>query len=123
MNQNSHLKIVSRQTGDSVSRFDGMKWAVVVLLLIGGIVANTYFSQVAWAIRTAAGLVLVALMLLLLFQTAKGRVFWAFVQGARIELRKVVWPTRQETIQTALVVVVMVVIAALILWGLDTLFF
>ena len=40
-----------------------------------------------------------------------------------VELRKVVWPTRQETIQTTLIVVAMVVVAALILWGLDKVFF
>ena len=62
-------------------------------------------------------------MLLVISQTSKGLQLWSFIKGARIELRKVVWPTRQETIQTTLVVVAMVVVAALILWGIDTLFF
>ncbi len=44
---------------------------------------------------------------------------FAFFKNARAELRKVVWPTRQETLQTALVVVAMVVVLALVLWGLD----
>jgi len=104
-------------------RFDGLKWTVVFLILIGGIVANTHFSQVAWAIRAAIGIVLVVLAVLTAFQTTKGQLVWTFMKGARVELRKVVWPTRQETIQTTLVVVAMVVVAALILWGLDTLFF
>lgn len=102
---------------------DTAKWILVALLLIGGIVANTYFNQVNWAIRTAIGLLDVVAIAFIIFQTASGRVFWRFVQAARVELRKVVWPTRQETMQTTLMVVAMVVVTALVLWGLDTLFF
>ncbi|OGT32805.1 MAG: preprotein translocase subunit SecE [Gammaproteobacteria bacterium RIFCSPHIGHO2_02_FULL_39_13] len=102
---------------------NGLKWTLVCILVIAGIVANTYFNQVAWALRVAAGLVLAAVVLWIALQTATGHVFWTFAKEARIELRKVVWPTRQETVQTTLVVVAMVVVAALILWGLDTLFF
>jgi preprotein translocase subunit SecE len=121
MNQRSAVRMIDQNA--QPFRYDGLKWTVVFLLLIGGIVANTHFDQVAWALRAAVGIVLVVLALLVAFQTAKGQVAWAFMKGARLELRKVVWPTRQETIQTTLVVVAMVVIAALILWGIDTLFF
>jgi len=54
-------------------------------------------------------------------QTDQGRTLWNFVQDAQIEVRKVVWPTRQETIQTTFLVFIVVIITALILWGLDTL--
>lgn len=116
-----NVRIIDQRA--QTSRFDGLKWMVVFLILVVGIAANTYFDQVAWALRAAAGIVLLVLAVLTAFQTAKGRLVWSFMKGARIELRKVVWPTRQETIQTTLVVVAMVVVAALILWGLDTLFF
>lgn len=102
---------------------DALKWIVVFLFVIGGIVANSYFNDVAWAVRSAIGIVLFVLSLLIASQTRKGQVAWSFMKGARIELRKVVWPTRHETLQTTLIVVAMVVIAALILWGLDTVFF
>ena len=105
------------------TRFDTAKWTLIGVILIAGIVANTYFDQVAWALRTAAGILLIILMVLVALQTTAGRLAWSFAKSARNELKKVVWPTRQETIQTTLVVVVMVVIAALILWGLDKLFF
>jgi preprotein translocase subunit SecE len=52
-------------------------------------------------------------------QTEKGRQVWGFFQDAQTEVRKVVWPTRDETIQTTLIVIIMVVIVSLILWGLD----
>lgn len=45
----------------------------------------------------------------------------AFAREARVELRKVIWPTRQETLQTTLVVLVMVVVVAIFLWLLDML--
>lgn len=104
-------------------RFDALKWIIVSFLIIGGIVANSYFADVAWAVRAAIGIVLVAIALLTALQTKTGQTFWIFAKGARVELRKVVWPTRQETLQTTLIVVAMVVFAALVLWGIDTLFF
>ncbi len=102
---------------------DRLKWLLVVLLVIAGIVANYYFSQVAWGIRGAIGLVLVLVLIAIALWTQQGRKAWAFIKSARGELRKVTWPTRQETVQTTLVVVAMVVVTALVLWGLDTLFF
>jgi len=52
-------------------------------------------------------------------QSAQGRVFWQFVQGSRVELRKVVWPTRQETLQTALVVFIAITAMGIFFWFLD----
>ena len=54
-------------------------------------------------------------------QTSKGKAFWSLLKEARIEIRKVVWPTRQETAQTTMIVVAVVLVMALILWGLDSL--
>ena len=122
MSRDNSQKVISI-TAQQDPRFNVLKWGVVVLLVVGGIVANTYFSDIAWALRTAIGIVLFIVALLIVLQTVTGRQFWAFAKASRIELRKVVWPTRQETIQTTLVVVAMVVFAALVLWGLDTLFF
>jgi preprotein translocase subunit SecE len=53
-------------------------------------------------------------------QTAVGRGLWRFGGDARTELRKVVWPTRQETIQTTLVVMVVVLVMALFMWAVDS---
>ena len=54
-------------------------------------------------------------------QTAKGQAFFGLLKDARTEIRKVVWPTRQETTQTTLIVVAVVLVMALLLWGLDSL--
>ena len=103
-------------------RFNVVKWLLILLLFIAGIVANYYYGDVAWALRTAAGIVLAAILVAIASQTAQGKKAWVFIKGSRTELRKVVWPTRQETIQTTLVVVAMVIVMAIILWALDSLF-
>ena len=52
-------------------------------------------------------------------QTERGRTLWKFIQGSRVEIRKVIWPTRQETMQTALTVMCFALILGLFFWGLD----
>jgi len=52
-------------------------------------------------------------------QTAMGREMWQFIQTSRVELRKVVWPSRQDTTQTTLAVIVFVIILGVFFWGLD----
>ena len=92
--------------------------AVIVFV---GVAGNHYFAAESVLYRAVA---LVALGLVAGFvalQTAKGKTFWALLKEARIEIRKVVWPNRTETTQTTLIVVAVVLIMALILWGLDTL--
>lgn len=55
------------------------------------------------------------------YQTAMGRSLWGYIAGARIEMRKVVWPSKQESVQATLMIAVVVLIMALLLWGLDSL--
>lgn len=99
-----------------------LKWLVIVLIIAGGIVANLYYAQVDTAYRATVGIFVAALALSMIYTTDQGKVAWAFAKSARTELRKVVWPTRQEVIQTALVVVAMVVVTTMILWAIDTFF-
>lgn len=110
------------KTDSKNSKLDTLKWLVIFVCLLAGIYANHHFAEVEWALRAAVGIVLLCALLALALQTAVGRSAWVFVKSARTELHKVVWPTRQETVQTTLVVMAMVTIAALMLWGVDALF-
>ena len=102
-------------------RLDAVKWVVVLLLLGGAIYANWYFSAESVLFR-ALGLVAVAVIAAFVAaQTAKGAATIELAKGARIEWRKVVWPTKQERTQTTLMVVVVILVMALILWGVDSL--
>ena len=103
----------------TASRFDTVKWIVVTALVAAAVVGNSYFSEESLLYRVL-GIVAVGIVAALVaLQTAKGAAFWALVKGSRTEIRKVVWPTRQETVQTTMIVVVFVVLVALLLWGLD----
>ena len=100
---------------------DGVKWVLVLLLVAVGIGGNIYYAQYSLLYRVL-GLVAMALVAgFVAVQTTQGAAFWKLAKEARTEIRKVVWPTRQETTQTTMIVVAFVIVMALILWGLDTL--
>ncbi|MEZ5566987.1 MAG: preprotein translocase subunit SecE [Halioglobus sp.] len=102
------------------SRFDTVKWVVVFALVAVAVIGNSYFSEQSLLYRVL-GIVAISIVAgLVALQTAKGAAFWDLVKGSRTEIRKVVWPTRQETVQTTMIVVVFVILVALLLWGLDT---
>ena len=103
------------------SRFDLLKWLVVAALVIAGVVGNQYFSAEPILYRVLALLVVAAMAGVIALQTSKGKAFWVLAKEARVEIRKVVWPTRQETTQATLIVVAVVLVMALLLWGLDSL--
>jgi preprotein translocase subunit SecE len=103
------------------SRFDLLKWLLVAALVVVGVVGNQYFSAEPILYRVLALLVVAAFAGVIALQTSKGRAFWVLAKEARVEIRKVVWPTRQETTQTTLIVVAVVLVMALLLWGLDSL--
>lgn len=100
---------------------DAAKLAAGVLIVAAG-VAGFYLlsAQPIW-LRWILVLAAVIVGALVGLQSFQGKMFWAFVQSSRIELRKVVWPSRQETMQVTVVVFVMVIVLSLFFWGLDSL--
>lgn len=111
------------QKEDAVTQgsfFDIVKWCVALLFVAGAVVGNGWYDDQPLLYRAIGVVVAVALALGIGATTIRGREFVGLLRESRIEMRKVVWPTRQETTQTTLGVVVMVLIVALILWLLDT---
>ena len=111
--------MVLRPENENFARLDWLKWSVVAILVAAGLVGNYYYSNIPMAIRTLVWLAILALAGFVATLTQKGTQFVGFVKDSRAELRKVVWPTREETMQTTLVVGVMVIVLALVLWGVD----
>jgi preprotein translocase subunit SecE len=110
---------MSENTENSSNPLDLLKW-LVSLALLGGIVAGNYmFEDVSVLYRAIAAVVIVAVSGFIVATTVKGSAFLTFAKDARIEVRKVVWPTRQETTQTTMIVLAATVFMALVLWGLD----
>src|SRR5689334_6922049 len=98
---------------------DKVKAAAAVVLAVGGIVGYYLLAAQPWWERWIVVVAGVVLALAVLAWSQYGRAFWQFVLDSRIELRKVVWPTRQETGMTTLVVFGFVIIAGLFFWVLD----
>ncbi|MEX6504627.1 preprotein translocase subunit SecE [Pseudomonas zhanjiangensis] len=103
------------------SRLDLLKWLLVAALVVVGVVGNQYFSAEPILYRVLVLLALAVVAGFVGLQTTRGQAFLELAKEARVEIRKVVWPTRQETTQTTLIVVAVVLVMALVLWGLDSL--
>lgn len=108
-------------TEQTSSWLDTVKWVVVLTLIVAGVAGNSYYADQSLLYRVIALLAVGVVAAVIALQTAQGAAFWALTKGSRTEIRKVVWPTRQEAVQTTLIVVVFVLIVALLLWGLDSL--
>ncbi|MGI9293271.1 MAG: preprotein translocase subunit SecE [Pseudomonadales bacterium] len=102
-------------------RFDAIKWILVGLVVAAGVAGNVLFADQSLLYRVLGLLVLAVIAFAIASQTVKGAALWSLIQGSRTEIRKVVWPSHQETLQTTAIVLVVVVIMALLLWGLDSL--
>jgi len=103
------------------SRGDVFKWAVVVLLVAVAVVGNNFYSAESLLYRLIAVVVLAGIAGFVALNTTKGRSFAKLAREAKTEIRRVVWPTRQETVQTTLIVLAVVIFMSLVLWGVDSL--
>jgi preprotein translocase subunit SecE len=109
-------KMVS--AGEVMSSF---KWFLVFTLIAAGVAGNYYYSDHSFLLRLVAFLLLGGAAGFLALQTDSGHKLSRFASGAKTELRKVVWPSRRETGQTTLIVIVMVSVVGVTLWGIDAL--
>jgi len=99
---------------------DIIKLLLAAGVLVGGLYSYYYFLEVALPLRVLMVLGGFAAGVTVAMTSTQGQRLWAFIQGARVEIRKVVWPTKQETTQTAIAVFVFTLIMALFFWGLDS---
>ncbi len=104
--------------------FDVVKQVFSVVFVVAGVAAFYYFSENVPLLYRVLGLLVVVLAVLgLMLTTDIGKGVWLFVLEAKQEVRKVIWPTREETVRTTLLVFAMVTIVGLILWFLDMFLF
>lgn len=100
------------------SGLDLVKWLVVIAIL-GALIGVNYAFELSALPRAGALVVAIALAGFVAAQTTKGRVFLVFAKEAKLEVRKVVWPTRQETNMTTMIIGIVTLIMGLLLWILD----
>jgi preprotein translocase subunit SecE len=100
---------------------DTAKLVAAVAILLAAIAAYYLYPNTSVLIR-AIGLLVAALLAgWIALQSTRGQELWRFIQASRVELRKVVWPTREETIQTTIAVFVFALIMGVFFWLLDLL--
>ena len=99
---------------------DTLLLLISVIMLLGGITAYYYYQELAITpVRVVALMAVVLIASWVAAQSQKGGAFFRFLKEADIERRKVVWPTHQETLQTALMVMVVTILISLFLAGID----
>ena len=108
----------SSEVGTSAA-LDWAKWLVVAILATGAIVGNWYFRDQSLLLRVVGVLLVGGAAIYVGSLTEKGAEALELIREARSEIRRVVWPTNQETTQTTLVVLVLIAIFSLLLWLLD----
>jgi preprotein translocase subunit SecE len=102
---------------------DFLKWALVLIILASAVAGNYIFGEESVLYRAIGVVVAIAIAGLIAMQTEKGRTAVIFAKESKTEIRKVVWPTRQEAIQTTAIVLVATLIMSIIMWGLDSVLF
>ena len=99
-----------------------IRWIVGLTIVGAAVYGNSYYFQEPLLYRVIGVIIVLSLGLFILTTTQEGKEALKTVIDSRTEIRRVVWPTRTETTQTTLIVLVAITVAALILWGLDSLF-
>jgi preprotein translocase subunit SecE len=110
---------VVSKTEQTSSAIDTFKLMTAVLVLIAGVVGFYYFEEKSQLLRVLGMLAVGVVAFFIAASSEPGRRGLGFVRDARVEVRKVVWPTRQETLQTTIAVLFMVLLVAIILWLID----
>ncbi|MEM7294222.1 MAG: preprotein translocase subunit SecE [Pseudomonadota bacterium] len=101
------------------SRGDVVKHVLALAIVVAALAAFYVYAEESLLYRVLGVLAALGVAVAIFYQTDAGRQLWAFGQAARTEVRKVVWPTRAETLQTTLIVFVIVLLIGLFLWLLD----
>jgi len=100
---------------------DIVKMLLSLAILVAGIAGFYYFEDQSAPLRALGVLVAVVVAVFVVVQSTPGRNVWAYVASSRTEVRKMVWPTRAETLQTTLIIFVVVLLLSIFLWLFDML--
>jgi len=122
--------VMSTESKASKSPLDIVKWLLAIAFFAAAVVGNymapglyqeAYEAELPLLYQVLGVVLLMLLSAGIALTSSQGQAFLQLLKEANVERRKVVWPTRQETTQTTMIVVVVVFVMALILWGMDSL--
>ncbi len=113
--------MVANKLDIETNKNDLIKWVLSLIIFVAALFAFYYFDQYPLIYRVLGLLGIVLLDFLILFNTEKVKSLRVFTHDARVELKKVIWSTKTEVIQTTIIVFVVVIIMSILLWLLDKL--
>lgn len=111
--------MVAKAETEVSNKLDTFKLVMAIAILLAGIGAFYYYAEISLLYRVLGLVAIVIVAAGIAFTTSTGHAILSFGRESRAEVRKVVWPTRQETVQTTLMVVVAVIILGIFLWLID----
>ena len=97
-------------------------WFVVAIIVGAGVFVNSYFSSFTSSYTASIVVVIVILAMSVARFTNQGRRFWSFFQDSKLELSKVVWPSRKETMTITIMVILVVLIFSVLIYFVGLLF-
>jgi preprotein translocase subunit SecE len=109
----------TKESEISAGPMDTVLLALAALVVVASLVAYYYFESTPVVVRALGILVSLGIGAALLYRTQLGQFLWQFIQGSRVEIRKVIWPTRQEATQTTLAVFLFLLVLGIFFWSLD----
>ncbi len=116
----ANLQVIMKSSNENQSNAKDISLWMTVVLITAAAFFCTYYYNFSGPIQSIIWLVWLLLTLLFAYMTSAGKKIFKFAQESKVELLKVVWPTRQETIQTTTIVIVMVAVTGFVLWGVDS---
>ena len=111
--------MVAKTETEVSNKMDTFKLVVAIAILLAGIGGFYYYAEASLLYRVLGVVAMAIVAVAIALTTSTGQTIVSFGRDARAEVRKVVWPTRQETLQTTLMVVVAVIILGIFLWLID----
>ena len=110
---------MNEKVDTSGNGLDNLKLGAAILLLVSAVYAFYYFEDQLLVVRVLGLLAVAGIAVFIAAQSSAGKSVLGFISGAQSEVRRVVWPTRAETTQTTLAVLVIVLIMGIMLWLFD----
>jgi len=111
----------NKSSPNSANKLDILKWILFLVLVAGAVVGNQKFGNQPFIYRLLGLLTVGALAAAVFFATEKGSNVLSFCKDSLVELRKVVWPSRDETVKSTVIIMIAVTVVALMLWLMDNL--
>jgi len=115
--------MTEKEETNPAKTMDTVKTVFTLVILVAGVGGFYYFSEKLLLYRVLGILATSAMALMLILSTDMGKSFILFLDESKREVRKMIWPTRQETAQATMLVVALVFFVGIVLWLLDMFLF